>query len=376
MLLGGLCLVAFSNGLLLGLSLYGALAFLTGLVGIAVPPPGFAVLGGACAGVTVIALAATREKNLRAKPEAYLPGVLRPITDPTILRSLARLVDSSSLEIAPTLHALETSRANAFSFGRSRREASIVLTRGLLDLLPAAEIEAVLAHELARIEAEDVRVVGFADAISARLDELGRLKGWVLWSPKRIVLDMAPIIGVSLLTLMTIELLPLRAEEQMNFGDVVVLLLLMALYLGLLLLWFGSALTSGRGIAQLFLLVTLFGPLTIVEWLLAPPTAVVISRLVSRTRIFEADCRGVELSGGSAALVSALDELREVESSVEEYWQGERRFALLVKPHAQSGYRALLEQAFSTHPFISERIGKINEAAQERPLAKQPATAP
>jgi heat shock protein HtpX len=51
----------------------------------------------------------------------------------------------------PRLHIVEDAAANALAVARSVDDADLVVTRGLLDRLSLVELEAVLAHELARI---------------------------------------------------------------------------------------------------------------------------------------------------------------------------------------------------------------------------------
>lgn len=51
---------------------------------------------------------------------------------------------------------------NAFAIGRSRKTATVAVTTGLLELLPPAELEAVLAHELAHVAHRDVAIMTLA----------------------------------------------------------------------------------------------------------------------------------------------------------------------------------------------------------------------
>ncbi len=51
---------------------------------------------------------------------------------------------------------------NAFAVGRSQKNATVCVTTGLLDLLPPAELEGVLAHELAHVAHRDVLVMTIA----------------------------------------------------------------------------------------------------------------------------------------------------------------------------------------------------------------------
>lgn len=55
----------------------------------------------------------------------------------------------------PRLHVVDDPALNACAVGRGPRTASVVVTRGLLDTMDRIELEAVLAHEMARIRDHD-----------------------------------------------------------------------------------------------------------------------------------------------------------------------------------------------------------------------------
>jgi heat shock protein HtpX len=57
---------------------------------------------------------------------------------------------------------VESGTPNAFAFGRIRRDARIVVTRGLLDILSEQEIEAVLAHEAGHVAHYDFAIMALA----------------------------------------------------------------------------------------------------------------------------------------------------------------------------------------------------------------------
>jgi heat shock protein HtpX len=57
---------------------------------------------------------------------------------------------------------IESGTPNAFAFGRVRRDARIVLTRGLLDILTQEETEAVLAHEIGHVAHYDFAFMALA----------------------------------------------------------------------------------------------------------------------------------------------------------------------------------------------------------------------
>jgi heat shock protein HtpX len=101
---------------------------------------------------------------------------------------------------------------NAFATG-SRRLASIALTDGLLRSLSMRELQAVLAHEVAHIAQEDLRVMGLADSIS-RLTNLLALLGQValLISMPALLVGAAEINWIGLLLLAASPQLALLAQ--------------------------------------------------------------------------------------------------------------------------------------------------------------------
>lgn len=62
----------------------------------------------------------------------------------------------------PKIGIIESGTPNAFAFGRLRRDARIVVTRGLLDLLTEEEADAVVAHEVGHIAHYDFAVMAVA----------------------------------------------------------------------------------------------------------------------------------------------------------------------------------------------------------------------
>ena len=75
----------------------------------------------------------------------------------------------------PRLYVIDDEAPNAFTTGRSARDASLVATTGLLDKLNRIELEGVIAHELAHIRHLDilpatvaVPLAGIAPGVAAR----------------------------------------------------------------------------------------------------------------------------------------------------------------------------------------------------------------
>jgi Zn-dependent protease with chaperone function len=352
-LLFALGTVAGANGLLLGISLYAVLVAVLRLYGDHGPGIGWAVLAGALGAIALVALAFHRAGRTR---DLLYGASLLDYEVPEharLLDRLARLTRRSSLSTAPSLRLIGGHLPNAYTVSRSRDEAAIVLTQGLLDCLTPAERDAVIAHCLAQVEDEDIAMVGFADAIAVSIEDLSRLKGRFLWGPREILVDLLPFIGaVAALAL-------LDAILTREGGGGVVVLILALLVVGVLRALYRAALLSWRGLAQLFLFITFFGPLTVIEWLLAPPTAFALSRLIARERVFAADQRAVQLTKEPAATLAALQRLEGIEYSEGELFWLSLRFSLFVVPRARTGVRAWRELAFATHPSIAARLERL-----------------
>jgi heat shock protein HtpX len=85
----------------------------------------------------------------------------------------------------PRLYLIEDGLPRALAAGRGPRGSAIAVSAGLLSAATPAELEAVLAHELAHVRHRDVAVQGSVVVIAATLLELSRIGGWfqrvLLW---------------------------------------------------------------------------------------------------------------------------------------------------------------------------------------------------
>ena len=82
----------------------------------------------------------------------------RPV-DPGRDVDLVRVVETLCIGAGlppPRIHVIESAAPNAFATGLSPTDASLVVTRGLLQLLDRRELEGVIAHELSHIGNHDV----------------------------------------------------------------------------------------------------------------------------------------------------------------------------------------------------------------------------
>ncbi|WP_205697403.1 zinc metalloprotease HtpX [Conexibacter sp. SYSU D00693] len=80
----------------------------------------------------------------------------------------------------PKVAVAHTSMPNAFAMGRSQKHATVCVTTGIMELLPAAELEGVIAHELTHIVNRDVAIMTFASffaSVAAMIAQNGFLFG-------------------------------------------------------------------------------------------------------------------------------------------------------------------------------------------------------
>lgn len=76
-------------------------------------------------------------------------------------REIFRAVENVALAAglpAPRVYIIDDNSMNAFATGRSPRDASVALTRGIIKRLDRLELEGVIAHEMAHIGNRDIRL--------------------------------------------------------------------------------------------------------------------------------------------------------------------------------------------------------------------------
>jgi heat shock protein HtpX len=89
-------------------------------------------------------------------------------SEPKLYALLENLCISRGMTM-PRLMIVDDAALNAFASGVTEKQYTVTVTRGLLDTLNEAEIEAVLAHELTHIRNEDVKLMIVAVVIAGVL---------------------------------------------------------------------------------------------------------------------------------------------------------------------------------------------------------------
>ena len=90
------------------------------------------------------------------------------------LYSIVRNVAKKAGIPMPEVGVSELLMPNAFANGRNPKNAAVVATRGLLNLLSDDELEGVIAHEIAHVKNRDILVMSVASTMAAVLSYLGR----------------------------------------------------------------------------------------------------------------------------------------------------------------------------------------------------------
>lgn len=81
----------------------------------------------------------------------------------------------------PKLWFLPTDMANAFATGRNPQNASVAVTRGILEILDYHELRGVLAHELAHVKNRDILISTIAATFAAAIGYLANMLRYFAW---------------------------------------------------------------------------------------------------------------------------------------------------------------------------------------------------
>jgi heat shock protein HtpX len=216
---------------------------------------------------------------------------------------LHRLADRLALQYhvpKPRVYVSPDPSPNAFATGRGPSHAAICVNEGLLRILDEEELYGVLAHEFAHVRNRDILTSSVVAVLAGAITLIANMAQWGL------------MFG--------------------GFG--------------------GRDDRDGQGAGGIFA-----GLLMII---LAPIAATLIQLAVSRSREFEADHTGAEVSGDPMALASALRKLERA-TKVIPAQTAQPAFAHLyiVNP---LGTRTLAG-LFSTHPPVEERIRRLEAMA-------------
>src|SRR5918994_2702186 len=101
------------------------------------------------------------------------------LAEDPILRSTVDALAAKFRVVPPKLYLIPDGYPRALSAGRGPAGSALALSTGLLGALTPAELEAVVAHELAHVRRRDVLVQTAVVMVAVVLVDLSRVGGWV-----------------------------------------------------------------------------------------------------------------------------------------------------------------------------------------------------
>ncbi len=233
-----------------------------------------------------IVLAISRARPIEKKDYPYLYNVVEGLA---IAAGLPK----------PRCYIIDDTAPNAFASGRNPKNSVIVVTTGLLEKLNRAELEGVIAHEMAHIKNYDVLVQTLAVVM---VGIVALLSDWILrtflWGGRR-----------------------RSSRDGGNIGAIIVVV-------GLILAIF------------------------------SPFIAQLIRLAVSRKREFLADANGAFLTRYPPGLASALKKL---DADREPLEAANKATAHLYIVNPLKDIKGTVNKLFSTHPPIKERIAALEQ---------------
>lgn len=229
-------------------------------------------------------------------------------SEPRLYNLLENLCISRGIAM-PSLRIIDSEARNAFASGIRKSQYSITVTRGLMDALDDAELEAVLAHELTHIENRDVQLLVIAAIFAGIVTLVGDV---LIRSPRAILRGSSS-----------------TSSSSSSGGG---------------WRWRGGSGGRGKGGGVAIILILI----AVAIFLLARILALALRLAMSRKREYLADAGSVELTKNPDAMIAAL---KKVAGHSELAAPSQIQEMFLDHAHGRG-----LSGWFATHPPIEDRI--------------------
>lgn len=108
---------------------------------------------------------------------AYGAQPISPEQAPQLYQMVAKLSQRAGIP-TPAVYMIPTPAVNAFATGRDPEHAAVAVTQGIVQLMPADELEAVIAHELSHILNRDTLTQAIAATIGGAISYLAQMAMW------------------------------------------------------------------------------------------------------------------------------------------------------------------------------------------------------
>ncbi len=209
----------------------------------------------------------------------------------------------------PKTYIIDDPDPNAFATGRNPEHSSIVVTKGLLEVLNRDELQAVASHEMSHIKNYDIRLM----------------------------LIIAVLVGAIALTADWTMRGLFRGRGSKG----------------------GSRRSEGGGAAVLIILI-----IWLITMILAPILSRLMAMFVSRKREYLADASGAELTRNPLALASALEKIDSRVEPTRSINQGTAHLCICDPTGSKMGFKeGWAADLFATHPPINRRIDALKQMA-------------
>lgn len=113
-----------------------------------------------------------------------------PVGEAPLLHSTAERLAARAGILKPRLYLIADGLPIAAATGRGVRSSAVVLSTGCVAACPPAELEGVLAHEIAHVRLHDVQIQTAAAVAAAVLLETSRIGGWL---ERSLLFVLAPV---------------------------------------------------------------------------------------------------------------------------------------------------------------------------------------
>ncbi len=221
--------------------------------------------------------------------------------NPSLFQMVRELTGRAGLPM-PRIYLVPSEQPNAFATGRNPEHAAVAVTEGILRTLTPQQLRGVLSHELAHVKHRDILIGTVAATMAGAISMLANMAQWAM------------IFGGG------------RSSDDRDGGNPL-------------------------------------GGLVMI--IVAPIAALLVQMAISRSREYEADRGGAEISGDPMSLAGALRKLEQRVEQVPMQTSPATAHMYIVNPLSGGGLRNL----FSTHPPMEERIARLEAMAYGRPVA-------